>query len=68
MTSVTNLNRFRKQKARDDKRRKGCENAARHGVAKADHALSKARTDKATRELDGHRLETPNMADTPEDS
>lgn len=64
MTSVTNLNRFRKQKARDDKRRKGCENAARHGVAKADHALSKARADKASSDLDGHCLD---KTDTPDD-
>ena len=57
MSSVSNLNRFRKQKARDDKRRKGDENAARHGLSKDQKALAKARSDKAARDLDGHRKE-----------
>lgn len=54
MSKVVNLNRFKKRKARDDKRRAGDENAARHGVTKAETDLSKARAEKARRDLDGH--------------
>ena len=57
MSTVTNLNRFRKQKARDDKRRKGDENAARHGLSKGQKDLSKAQNEKAERDLDGHKKE-----------
>ena len=57
MGTVTNLNRFRKQKARDDKRRQGDANAARHGQTRAEKDLTRAQTDKAARDLDGHRLD-----------
>jgi len=57
MSSVTNLNRFRKQKARAEKRRTGDESAARHGRTKAEKALDDARTAKAKRDLDGHERE-----------
>ncbi|MBS0124443.1 DUF4169 family protein [Thetidibacter halocola] len=57
MSQPVNLNRFRKQKARDDKRRTGDENAARHGLTKAERALEKARREKAERDLDGHHKE-----------
>lgn len=59
MAQVTNLNRFRKQKARDDKRKRGAENAARFGQSKAERDLTRARTDKAARDLDGHRTDNP---------
>jgi hypothetical protein len=57
MAEITNLNRFRKAKARAEKRRKGDENAALHGRTKAERDLEKARADKAERDLDGHRKE-----------
>ncbi|MBW4982329.1 DUF4169 family protein [Mameliella sp. CS4] len=57
MSKPVNLNRFKKQKARDDKRRKGDENAARHGVSKSQKDLAQARRDKADRDLDGHEKE-----------
>ena len=57
MTQPVNLNRFRKQKAREDKRRAGDENAAKHGRSKSERALDAARAEKARRDLDGHRQE-----------
>ena len=55
MGSVTNLKRFRKQKARAEKRRTADANAARHGRKEADRTAGKARVEKAARDLDGHR-------------
>ena len=55
MGDVTNLNRFRKDKARAEKRRSGDSNAAKHGRSKAERDLAKARAEKAARDLDGHR-------------
>jgi hypothetical protein len=54
MSNVTNLNQFRKAKARDDKRAKADENAVTFGRTKAQKDLEKARRDKARRDLDGH--------------
>jgi len=55
MSNVTNLNRFRKDKARAEKRARGDANAAKHGRSKAEKSLETARTDKARRELDAHK-------------
>jgi hypothetical protein len=57
MAKPVNLTLFRKQKARAEKRREGDENAARHGLSKAEKALARARADKARRDLDGHEKE-----------
>jgi hypothetical protein len=57
MSKVVNLNRFRKQKARDEKREAGDARAAEHGLSKAQKALAKARKEKDLRGLDGHKLE-----------
>ncbi|MCA0043734.1 DUF4169 family protein [Celeribacter litoreus] len=54
MSNVTNLNRFRKQKARDAKRTRADENAVKFGRTKAERDLEKARADKAKSDLDGH--------------
>ena len=62
MTNVTNLNRFRKQKARDEKRAEADANAVKHGRTKAQKSLEDARAEKAARSLDGHRRDR----DTPE--
>ena len=62
MTKVTNLNRFRKQKARDEKRAEADANAVKHGRTKAQKSLEDARAEKAARNLDGHRLDR----DTPD--
>jgi len=57
MGTVSNLNRFRKQKAREDKRVATSASAAHHGESKAQGMLTKAQADKAKRDLDGHKTE-----------
>lgn len=57
MAKVTNLNRFRKDKARAEKRARGDENAAKHGRTKSQKAVERARAEKAARDLDGHQRE-----------
>ena len=57
MAQPVNLNRFRKQKARDEKRREADANAAKHGLTKAQKELARARAEKAKRDLDGHETE-----------
>ncbi len=54
MAGVVNLNRFRKEKARADRRAEADANAAKHGRTKAEKALEKARAEKTARDLDGH--------------
>jgi len=58
MSRPVNLNRFRKQKARADKRARGDENAAQSGLSKAEKTLARARADQARRDLDGHERAT----------
>jgi hypothetical protein len=53
MSNVTNLNQFRKTKARAEKRAKADENAVKFGRTKAQKALENARAEKARRNLDG---------------
>ncbi|WP_417628415.1 DUF4169 family protein [Pararhodobacter aggregans] len=55
MAEIVNLRTKRKQAARDEARAKGDSNAAQHGLSKGQKALAKARTDKATRDLDAHQ-------------
>jgi len=57
MARVVSLKTVRKQKARAEKRQRGDQNAARHGVSKAQKSLDHAREDKARRDLDGHKTE-----------
>ena len=53
MSKVTNLNRFRKAKAREDARAKADENAVTFGRTKAQKELERAQAEKAKRDLDG---------------
>jgi hypothetical protein len=55
MGDVTNLNRFRKDKARADKRAKAGENAVKHGRTRAQKEIERARAEKAARALEAHR-------------
>lgn len=64
MTTPVNLNRYRKDKARAEKRAKADSNAAKFGRTRAEKALDAARSDKATRSLDAHRIAA--AEDTPE--
>jgi hypothetical protein len=53
MGTVSNLNQFRKSKARADKTTRAEQNAVKFGRTKAQRDLEKARADKARRDLDG---------------
>lgn len=55
MAEPVNLNRFRKAKARADKKARADENVAKFGRSKADRELEHAKTEKARRDLDGHK-------------
>lgn len=57
MAKITNLNQVRKTRARAERRADADRNALKHGRTKAQKALEEARTDKATRDLDGHERE-----------
>ncbi|MBE9635730.1 DUF4169 family protein [Salipiger mangrovisoli] len=63
MSNVINLNRFRKDRARAEKRAQADENAARHGRSKAEKQREATEAAKTARDLDGHRLEA---GDTPD--
>lgn len=55
MSKVTNLNRFRKQKARDARRAAGGENAVKFGRSKSQKTFEETEAEKARRALDQHR-------------
>ncbi|MGR3783034.1 MAG: DUF4169 family protein [Albimonas sp.] len=55
MAEIINLRQARKKRGRDDRRRAGDENAARHGRSAADKAREAAEEALARRRLDGHR-------------
>ncbi|WP_424986270.1 DUF4169 family protein [Microbulbifer sp. S227A] len=57
MSKPVNLNQYRKQKARADKRSRADQNAIRFGQTKEEKQLDRARADKARRDLDGHKAE-----------
>jgi hypothetical protein len=57
MTQPVNLNRFRKEKARAQKKARADQNAVKFGRTKAHKALDQAEADKATRDLDGKKRE-----------
>lgn len=54
---IVNLRQARKRQTREEKAKAADENAAIHGQSKATADLSKARAEKASRDLDGHRRE-----------
>jgi hypothetical protein len=55
MGEVVNINRARKVKARIEDKAKAAANRAAHGRTQAEKALTKARADKAARDLEGHK-------------
>jgi hypothetical protein len=57
MTTPTNLNRYRKEKAKADAKVRADANAAKHGRTKAERLLDAARTEKARAMLDRHKIE-----------
>jgi hypothetical protein len=57
MSNVTNLNQFRKTKARAEKKARADQNAVKFGRSKAEKQLDRAKTDKTARDLDGKKRE-----------
>lgn len=55
MSQITNLNRFRKHKARDETRKEADANAARFGRTKAQKAAEAEEARRAARHLDDHK-------------
>lgn len=58
MSTVTNLNKFRKAKARTEKRARADENAVRHGMTKAQRQAQDQDRARAKQHLDGHQRDT----------
>ncbi|MCC7321728.1 MAG: DUF4169 family protein [Rubellimicrobium sp.] len=52
-----NLNQFRKERARAEKKAQADANALKSGRTKAERLLEAARAEKARRHLDQHRFE-----------
>jgi hypothetical protein len=57
MSNVVNLNRFRKDKARQQRKATADENAAKFGQTKGEKTKNQTQLDKAKRDLDGHKLD-----------
>lgn len=57
MADVVNLNRFRKDKARETEKRRAAENRVAFGRTKAEKAVEKAVLERAARTLDGAKQE-----------
>ncbi|HUI34488.1 MAG TPA: DUF4169 family protein [Stellaceae bacterium] len=57
MTSVVNLNRFRKAKKRVEAQQSAVENRALSGRNKKDRRVAESERQRAARELDGKRLD-----------
>ena len=57
MTSVVNLNRFRKEKQRAAKEQRAAENRALHGRSKKERRAGADERQRAQRELGGKRLD-----------
>lgn len=55
MAKPVNLNRYRKDKARAEKKARADENAVKFGRSKSEKALDRARSEKSERDLDGHK-------------
>ena len=57
MAEVVNLRRARKTKARNQKEKAAADNRLRFGVAKRERDLAAARSEKASQEIDAHKLD-----------
>ena len=56
MAEPVNLNRFRKQKTREDGKTRADRNAVRFGRSKAEKDQELAQAARAKRDLDGHEI------------
>lgn len=57
MSEPVNLNRFRKEKVRAQRKARAEQNVAKFGRSRAEKNLDKLRDEKARRDLDGHKTE-----------
>lgn len=57
MGEIVNLRQARKRRDREAREIEADANRIKHGLSKAEKALSSARRDHDARKLDGHRLE-----------
>ncbi len=57
MGKPVNLNRYRKEKARVEKKARADQNAVAFGRSKAEKQVVKLRKDKQNRDLDNHELD-----------
>ena len=57
MVEIVNLNRARKQRAKQAGKAKSAENRVAFGRTRAERELERARTEKAARELEGKKRE-----------
>jgi hypothetical protein len=62
--NVINLNRFRKKKARTEKAKRADINRIRHGRTQAEKDRELAERERATRLLEGKRLQSPDDEET----
>ena len=58
MTNVTNLNRFRKNRVREEKRKQAEENRIRHGRSKAEKQMIRSSKARAHEHIEGHKLDS----------
>jgi len=66
MAKVINLNRFRKQKAKAERRTQADINRRLHGRTKAERAREALQKQQLTRRVDGARLEKPDGSVEPD--
>jgi hypothetical protein len=57
MASIVNLNRFRKQKQREEAQQRAAENRALYGRSKKERQSGDDERQRAKRELDGKQLD-----------
>jgi len=57
MAEITNLNRFRKSKQKQEKVKKAAENRVKFGRSKLERELSTRENDKAKEDIDAKKLE-----------
>ncbi|MBT8154617.1 DUF4169 family protein [Epibacterium ulvae] len=57
MAEIVNLNRFRKTRARADKKTQANANAAKFGRTKSEKSLETAKIEKLRRDLDNHKTD-----------
>jgi hypothetical protein len=59
MTDPINLNRFRKEKMRQEARQQADRNAATFGMTKAERQRARAEAERVARQQDGGRIDHP---------